>query len=154
MTDSKRFDRHLTAWVNAIRSAPSTTFAEGLLECFARTATEEWPVELTDIEQLSDWTHEGLVAAAMAPKAPPGCAPESTPAYDAAAAYTSSVLLTLRMNQLVGRLAMACEQALHLGDQQTAIQMLRLMTREWRRLRGEAALDEAMRELGGALDQA
>lgn len=150
MNHPTRFDRHLTAWVNAIRSAPSPTFAEGLLDCFARTATEEWPVELTEIEQLSDWTHEGLVAAAMAPKAPPGCAPEGSDA----GTYTPSFLITVRGMQLVGRLAMACEQALHLDDRKTAIQMMRLMSREWLHLKGEAALDAAMRELGGAVDQA
>ena len=150
MTHSNRYDRHLTEWVNAIRSAPSTPFAEGLLACFARTATEEWPVELTEIEQLSDWTHEGLVAAAMAPKAPPGCAPEGSDA----GTYTPSFLITIREMQLVGKLALACEQALHLDDRKTAIQMMRLMSREWLHLKGQTALDEAMRELGGALDQA
>lgn len=138
-----RFDRNLTSWVNAIRSAPSTAFAEGLLKCFARTATEEWPTALTDIEQLDDWTHGGLIAAALEPKAPGGLVPE----HSESGSFKPSFLLTVRTVQLVGKLALACEQALHLDDRKTAIQMMRLMSREWMHLNGSAALDVAFGEL-------
>ncbi len=146
MTD--RFDRHLAPWTTAIRSAGNPADAEALLECFALTVTEEWPTALTDIEQLEDWTHEGLVAFSLAAKAPPGCVPEGS-ASPGGEGWTPSFLITLRGMALVGRLAMACEQALHLEDRKTAISMMRLMSREWLHLKGENAIEQALRDIGG-----
>lgn len=144
---TQRFDRHLPNWANAIRSAPSAAFAEGLLECLLREA-EDWPTALTEFEQLSDWTHEGLVAAAMAPKAPPGCVPEGSAQAEEGRGWTATYLLTLRTMQLIGRLAMASEQALHLEDRKTAIQMMRLMSREWTHFKGQLAIEAALSDFG------
>ncbi len=145
MTD--RFDRHLARWAAVIRSAPDPAAAEKLLECFAITVNEDWPTELTEIEQLEDWTHEGLIAFALSAKAPPGCVPEGSASPDAG--WTPSFLITLRGMTLVGKLALACEQALHLEDRKTAISMMRLMSREWLHLKGENAIEQALREIGG-----
>jgi hypothetical protein len=145
MTD--RFDRHLAPWTAAIRSAGNPADAEALLECFAQTVTEDWPTELTEFEQLEDWTHPGLVAFSLAAKAPPGCVPEGSASPDEG--WTPSFLITLRGMALVGRLAMACEQALQLEDRKTAVQMMRLMSREWMHLKGENAIEQALGEIGG-----
>lgn len=146
MTD--RFDRHLARWAAVIRSAPDPAAAEKLLECFATTVNEDWPTALTEIEQLEDWTHPGLVAFSLAAKAPPGCVPEGS-ASPGCEGWTPSFLITLRGMALVGRLAMACEQALHLEDRKTAVQMMRLMSREWMHLKGENAIEQALGEIGG-----
>lgn len=105
----------------------------------------EFPHALTEIEQLEDWTHEGLIAAALAPPAPPGSRGEDS---SAGPEYTPSYLITLRTLQLVGKLALACEQALHLKDRQTAVQMMRLMSREWTRFKGQLAIEAALSDFG------
>lgn len=139
-----RFDPALRAWVAAIRSTPSIEDAERLLGCFARTATEEWPTALTEIEQLENWTHEGLLAAAMAPKAPPGAVRTGSEDALTGQGYTPSYLLTIRTLQMIGKLALASEQALHLEDLKTALSMMRLMSREWTHFKGELAIEAAL----------
>lgn len=133
---AERFPRHLRLWVDAICLATGAD-QEHLLNACINHAIDEWPVELCDIEQLADWTHEGLLRAAMAPKAPP--CPEPSDAQH---------LLTLRTLQMVGKLALATEQALHLGDRKTAIQMLRLTSREWTQFKGNLAIEAALDALG------
>lgn len=141
-----RFEQHLSLWTEAIRTSATPELAETLLGVFAAQTTE-WPLALTDIESLSDWTHAGLMAHAMAATAPPGVAPEAAPETGTC---TASFLKTIREIQLIGKLALACEQALHLGDHTTAVQMMRLMKREWLQMRGELALREALECVGGS----
>lgn len=143
-----RYDQHLNLWTNAIRAATTPELAETLLGVFAAQITE-WPLALTDIESLEDWTHEGLMVHALAPPAPPGSRGEDS---SAGPEYTPSYLITLRTLQLVGKLALASEQALHLEDRQTAVQMMRLMSREWTRFKGQLAIEAALSDFGEGAD--
>lgn len=140
-----RYDQHLNLWTNAIRAADTDELAETLLGVFAAQTTE-WPLALTDIESLDDWTHAGLMVHALKPPAPHGVTKEGEPD---AGNFTASYLITLRTLQLVGKLALASEQALHLEDRQTAVQMMRLMRREFTRFKGELSIREALNEIGG-----
>ena len=140
-----RIDKHLRLWVDAIRGEdvkPET--AERLLNACICHAIDEWPVELVEIEQLSDWTGPGLLKHAMSAKAPPGIADEGS---QGEGTFTAGFLLTLRQLQLIGKLVSATEQALHLEDVKTAHSMTRLMRREWEGFKGGLALEAAFAAL-------
>jgi len=141
MTDPQRFDPHLAQWARSIRLAPTQSFAEGLLSAFVQQVNE-WPQALTDIEQLPGWTRDSLLAHVMAPAAPPGAVPESA-ASSTAGGFTPSFLITLRTLQLIGKLALAAEQAMHLNDRKAAMSMNRLLKREWEAFKGGLALEAA-----------
>jgi hypothetical protein len=96
-------------------------------------APEPPPSELSQLEELPDWRHGTLLAWALEAPAPPGC-PQ---------AWEASGLLVLREAQLLGRLALAIEQALTLGDLGTAHRVAELLSRQWKQIRGAQLLEQS-----------
>jgi hypothetical protein len=91
------------------------------------------PSELSQLEELPDWRHGTLLSWVLQAPAPPGC-PQ---------AWEASALLVLREAQLLGRLAMAVEQAITLGDLGTAHRVCALMSNQWRQIRGAQLLEQS-----------
>jgi hypothetical protein len=114
-------------YARSIRAVRHLDTAAQLLEAY----DNESATDLDAIESLPDWTHGTLLAHALEPTPPRSL----TNAAD---------LKALREMQLIGTLARACEQALHIGDIKTANAMAKLCNGVLLQTRGVASLVVAL----------
>lgn len=121
-TWSKVRDRY----ARAIRCVSTLHTAVQLLEAFEREA----PGALDSVEALPDWTYGTLLAWALESPGPK--------------CLDAGELKAVREMQLIGRLSLACEEALELGDMRTAHAMAELCNTVLQRTRGAAGLRVAL----------
>lgn len=133
----------LTTFARALRHpACSEAQAHQLLTVFVgelttairagELASEPPPSELSQLEQLPDWRGSTLLAWALEAPAPGGLG----------RAFESDGFLVLRQAQLLGRLALAVEQALVLNDLGTAHRVCALLAQQWLQVRGTQLLEQ------------
>jgi hypothetical protein len=103
-----------------------------------RARAEPWPSELTDLEQLPDWSRSRLLQWALSHPLPRGLDEGR---------YDVSGLQVLREFRLIGDLARAAEQALDQGEQRQAHRITEALARVWVRLRGEQLLAECFADI-------
>lgn len=116
-TWSKVRDRY----ARAIRGVSTLHTAVQLLEA---------PGALDSVEALPDWTYGTLLSWALESPGPK--------------CLDAGELKAVREMQLIGRLSLACEEALELGDMRTAHAMAELCNTVLQRTRGAAALRVAL----------
>ncbi len=122
------------SFARCIRDLKSEADATKLLEAYEAQLEEDWPTELTELEQLPSWEHGALLERAMRAPPPTGYGDR----------YDASWLLFLREAQLIGLLSKAAEQALDRGEMLTASRVAQLLATAWTRLRGVEALAMAL----------
>lgn len=134
MTAPLTADATRLRYARAIRAMRSLEAGAQLLEAFdvdvlRHVYADRDTRELRELEQLPDWRRSTLLAHVMAPPAP--------------SALHAADLLICRSMVLIGKLAIACEQAAKLGDAKTARAMAKLAHGELLMIKGDAALGVA-----------